>query len=163
TLHSLAKMQLHMGKIDEARNNASEAIRLATAFREVRPHEGNRARLLAIAYYDLAMVQHRSDHVNKSLPNYRAALATTELVREELSERLAGQIYSSYGDALGRTGPLSAAIEALRSSVAIHERRVREHPSNSQTQRDLLTSYMNLGKTLGGTTNPGAGDYQAAS
>jgi hypothetical protein len=64
---------------------------------------------------------------------------------------------------LDRTGPLSAALDALRSSVEIHERLVRGHASNSQYQRNLFVSYLNLGKVLGGVTNPNAGDTQAAS
>src|SRR5260370_3717774 len=83
--------------------------------------------------------------------------------RTNLRNGLAGQAYGSLGNALGITGPLSAALDALRSSVEIHERLVRDHPSNSQVQRRLLVSYLNLGKVLGGATNPNAGDTQAAS
>jgi tetratricopeptide (TPR) repeat protein len=162
TYHSLAKMQFYVGKTEEGQKNALEALRLATAFRAARPADISRAELLATAYYDLATVQATVGQLQEALPNFRAALTAIEFVHNESSERLAGKVYSSLGDALGRTGPLSAALDALRSAVEIHERLVRDHPSNPQYQRSLLISYLNLGKVLGGVTNPNAGDIQGA-
>ena len=163
THHSLAKMQFYVGKTEEGQKNAVDALQLAKVFQAARPGDAVRAELLAAAYYDLATVQVTVGQVEEALPNFRAALRAIEFVRNESSERLAGKIYSSLGDALGRTGPLSAALDALRSSVEIHERLVRDHVSNPQYQRNLLVSYMNLGKVLGGATNPNAGDLQSAS
>jgi tetratricopeptide (TPR) repeat protein len=71
THHSLAKMQFHVGKTEDARKNAGEALRLAKAFQAARPADGNRARLLATAYYDLASVQQHGGHVEEALPNFR--------------------------------------------------------------------------------------------
>jgi tetratricopeptide (TPR) repeat protein len=125
--------------------------------------DASRAQLLASAYQDLASVQVIVGQVHESLPNFRAALAAIEFVHNESSERLAGLVYNSFGYALARTGPLSAALDALRSSVEIHERLVRDHAANPQYQRDLFVGYLNLGIVLGGVTNPNAGDTQAAS
>lgn len=163
THHSLAKMQLYVGKTEEGRKDANEALRLAKAFQAARPADRSRAHLLAVAHYDLASVEVMLGQVDEALPDFRASLAAIEFVHDESSEQLVGKVYSSFGDALGRTGPLSAALDALRSSVKIHERLVRDHPSNSQYQRNLFVSYLNLGKVLGGVTNPNAGDMQAAS
>jgi eukaryotic-like serine/threonine-protein kinase len=162
TLHSLTRMQVYAGKTEEARKNAWEALRLAKVFQAARPADGNRAHLLAVAYYDLASVQVTVGQVEEALPNFRAALATIKFGHDESSERLAGMVYSSFGNALGRTGPLPAALEAIRSSVEIHERLVREHAVNPQYQRDLFVCYLNLGIVLGGVTNPNAGDPEAA-
>jgi serine/threonine protein kinase/tetratricopeptide (TPR) repeat protein len=163
THHSLAKMQFYVGKTEEGKQNAVDALQLAKVFQAARPGDAVRAELLAAAYYDLATVQVTVGQAEEALPNFRAALRAIEFTHNESSERLAGKIYSSLGDALGRTGPLSAALDALRSSVEIHERLVRDHASNPQYQRNLLVSYMNLGKVLGGATNPNAGDLQSAS
>ena len=163
TQHSLAKMQFHVGKTEDARKNAREALRLAKAFQAARPGDENRAHLLATAYYDLASVQQYAGQVEEALLNFRAALAAIEFAHDEPSDRLAAQVYSSLGYALGRTGPLSAALDALRCSVEIHERLVRNDATNPQYQRELFVSYLNLGIVSGGVTNPNAGDTQAAS
>jgi tetratricopeptide (TPR) repeat protein len=163
TYHSLAKMQLYTGETEEGRKNTREALRLAKAFQAARPAEENRALLLATAYYDVASVQVLVGQAHESLPTFRAALATIQFVHNESSDRLAGKLYSSFGNALGRTGPIPAALDALRSSVAIHERLARDHAPSPRYQRDLFVSYLNLGKVLGGVTNPNAGDTQAAS
>ncbi|MCU1260008.1 MAG: serine/threonine protein kinase [Bryobacterales bacterium] len=163
TRHSLARMQLHVGKTEEARRNAREALRLAKAFQAARPADTSRAQLLAVAYNDLGSVKVTAGEVDEALPDFRAALAAIKLVHNESSERLAARVYSNFGDALARTGPLPAALDALRSSVKINERVARDHAPNPQYQRELLVSYLNLGKVLGGVTNPNVGDVQAAS
>jgi len=163
THHSLARMQLYVGQTEAGQANAGEALRLAKAFQAARPADGSRAELLALAYYDVAAAQVMIGRFHEALPNFRAALAAIEFLHNEPSERLAAKVYSSFGDALGRTGPLSEAVDALRSSVKIHERLVHAYPLNTQYQRNLLVSYLNLGKLLGGVTNPSIGDTQAAS
>jgi tetratricopeptide (TPR) repeat protein len=113
THHSLARMQLYAGRTVEGQKNARETLRLAKAFQAARPADGRRARLLAAAYYDLASVQVMVGEVHEALPNFRASLAAIEFVHDESSERIAGQAYGSLGNALGITGPLPAALDAL--------------------------------------------------
>jgi serine/threonine protein kinase/tetratricopeptide (TPR) repeat protein len=161
--HSLARMQLHVGNTKEGRKNSGDALRLAKAFHAARPADGSRSQLLATAYYDLASVLVTIGQFQEAFPNFRAALAAIEFVHDESSERAVGRIYGSLGNALGSTGPLAAAVDALRSSVEINERLIRDHASNTQYERNLFVSYLNLGKVLGGVTNPNAGDTQAAS
>jgi eukaryotic-like serine/threonine-protein kinase len=163
----LGQMQNYVGKTDEARKHFMTALRLARPYQAAAPSDEDRRQFLAGALTGVADLQMDSQEMREGLANYREALAVLDSAEfRGLSPKtleIVGTIHNSIGLALTETGPLSAALEALRHAAEIRERLIREYPGNLTYQRRLLITDLRIARVLGGTEFASLGDPASAS
>jgi tetratricopeptide (TPR) repeat protein len=160
-------MQNHVGKTDEAQTHIMTALRLARPYQAAAPSDEGRRQFLAATLTGVADLQIASQQAREALANYREALAILDSAefrgRSPKTLQIVGTIHNSIGLALMETGPLSAALEALRHAAEIRERLIREYPANLTYQRNLLITDLRIGRVLGGTELASMGDPASAS
>jgi eukaryotic-like serine/threonine-protein kinase len=150
---TLARLLSILGRNDEAKRQASAAIKDFEVLVAVTPGSAEYQDQLGGSYGNLGTVLHATGDDAGAIAAYRQAIAHFEALEEPqagVSNRRNGlaMSYNNLGQALRVTGDLAGAITAFRQAVTRFEASGAAQSGVVEHQSGLAVSYSSLGDTL---------------
>jgi len=152
TYQRLGGIESFLGNLRDANENYQQALAWARKFRQQKPDDPLRKRLLATSYAGIGDVSLSGLNPDKALENYSAAFqvfGTSPSGVEDLDRMLIG-FYLGEGRALNELGKQSEALENDRKAVALAEALVQRSPASPRARRALFLAYEELILPLAG-------------
>jgi serine/threonine-protein kinase len=142
-----------VGRLDEARRQLQEALKLYNALVSARRDVPDYQAGLANGFGHLGTVQEQMGESGAAADSFRRSIVIqTQLVSERFhipdTQVELAQSYSALGNALHTAGDLPGAIEAERKAIDLCDRLLSAHPGWHQVRSGLAESYTLLGLAL---------------
>jgi len=159
----LGAIAFFLGDIPAAHDNYYRSLAVAQDFRQQKPDDPVRRRLLAMSYARLGDLQLDNLETDQALKSFHDALEIFGAGQDgaEESEDTLARLYFRVAGALRELGSQSEALLSLRKSVAVFER-VAQQSRSTQAKRSLLMGYNQIVGLLAGTEILNVGDSNEA-
>ncbi|MDT7816837.1 MAG: eukaryotic-like serine/threonine-protein kinase [Acidobacteriaceae bacterium] len=156
----LGGIEAFLGNLQEAHDNYHQGLPLAQSFRQRKPGDSIRKRLLAMDYAGLGDVDLSNLHPDQALQRFSVAFQIfgDSPNGDEDHDRLLIGLYRDTGRALNELGKQSQALESDRKAITLAEGAVQRYPASVHARRAIFLAEEEIILPLAGRDALNVGD-----